>query len=150
MTAFFVTSVPVPDVVGTAISGSGGRVICRPRPTPSRKSCTESPWRFCTTDAAALARSMVEPPPMATTTSRSFGDSLRNSFTRASTSATSGSSEATWKRCSGTAGLVNPDTICSIRPVRSSVLLPEISKIRPPSRAASFGSSVRRPQPKTI
>ncbi len=36
MTAFFVASLPVPAVVGTATTGSGGSLIVSPRPTPSR------------------------------------------------------------------------------------------------------------------
>ena len=35
-TAFFVTSEPVPAVVGTAMNGSDGRVSGWPRPTTSR------------------------------------------------------------------------------------------------------------------
>ena len=72
------TSLPVPDVVGTAIRSTDGTATAA---SPVRKSSIGRPWP--TTSLAALARSMAEPPPTATSTSG------RSAATRAAASATS-------------------------------------------------------------
>src|SRR5512139_1795164 len=79
MTAFFVASLPVPAVVGTAMKGKvfPGCVLV---PTPSRYGVTGSPKGNMA--AMALAQSMTLPPPTATTASTDRGP---DSFTAPST-----------------------------------------------------------------
>ena len=150
MTAFLVASVPVPAVVGIASKGRGGRSIVSPRPTPSRKSLTESPCRFVARAATAFARSIADPPPIATTQSPSRTPRLINRSTAASTSVTSGSRVCVANRSVATPAECIERHNSSIVPFASSVREPLMTKAREPSDFASEPISVRRPQPKTM
>ena len=63
ITAFFVTSAPVPAVVGIATNGSGGPSNSRPLPTTSRYSITGP--EAGTSAAIAFPASITAPPPEA-------------------------------------------------------------------------------------
>ena len=142
-TAFLVTSLPVPAVVGTARNGVAGPVYGTPRPTPSRWSRAVVPLR--SRPAMAFAASRTLPPPIPTTTS---GGSCRRAATAASTS--SGDGSPVTARCSQAMP-------ASPRPRRRAPhagapvndRAPVTRSARRPISATRAGSSAIRPGPTT-
>src|SRR5664279_154464 len=85
-TAFRVTSLPVPAVVGTAMNGKGEVLIVRPLPITSRNSSGSPP--LVAIAAIAFPASIALPPPIDTITSQ---PALRMRFTPSRTNSTVGS-----------------------------------------------------------
>jgi hypothetical protein len=150
ITPLRVASDPVPAVVGTATIGSTSRVTSSLWGAPSKNWEIPSASGWATTAATALARSMAEPPPRASSTSVVCGWWPRICATTRSTSATVGSrvtvSSGMISRCACRSRSIAPPS----SPDCSRARDPGSRKTRCPSGATSGPSSFRRPEPNTI
>ena len=135
------TSLPVPAVVGTAINGTTGPM--RPAP-PSISAYSASCPAWVARRATALARSMAEPPPSATSPSQA---PCRKASKAASTAASVGLPGVSVNSACSAGSMRRTRSSSGSRAMPGSVTS---SGLRMPSSASSCGSSSTAPAPKRV
>ncbi len=139
-TAFRVTSLPVPAVVGIAIHGTEGRSSGRPAPMTSRWSNSSPPLPSMA--AIALAPSIALPPPNPTTTSDPAASA---SATPSRTTSTVGSPRTVTTSCRSPAASSRSTTGAA-----RSADVPVTRRTRDPNAAARSPACSSVPGPNTM